>query len=75
MGLCGTPEVQSVMVMDNGGRMTCACLGGQLSKLAEKWGWSGVVVHGCIRDVNEVNTRDVGISGQWGHAPSRLPRR
>ena len=50
-----------VLVVDGGGSLRCALVGGNLGKLAEKNGWAGIVVNGCVRDVEELDACDVGI--------------
>ena len=37
-----------VLVVDGGGSLRCALLGGQLATLAQTNGWTGVVVNGCV---------------------------
>ncbi|CAN1355127.1 Putative 4-hydroxy-4-methyl-2-oxoglutarate aldolase 3 [Linum perenne] len=56
-----------VLVIDGGGAMKCALLGGRLSECAEKMGWEGVVVNGCIRDVDEINACDIGVRALASH--------
>ena len=50
-----------VLIVDNGGSMNCAVLGGNLAALGRKNGWSGVVVNGCVRDVLELESEDFGV--------------
>ncbi|MDR0246834.1 MAG: ribonuclease E activity regulator RraA [Burkholderiales bacterium] len=50
-----------VLVVDGGGSMRCALLGDQLGILAEKNGWQGVIVYGCIRDSADINQLDIGV--------------
>ena len=50
-----------VLVIDGGASLQCALVGGQLGLLAEKNGWAGIVVNGCIRDSLEINACDVGV--------------
>ncbi|TVU03498.1 hypothetical protein EJB05_50959, partial [Eragrostis curvula] len=50
-----------VLVVDGGGSMRCAVMGGNLTKVAQKNGWAGVVINGCIRDVDEINECDFGV--------------
>jgi len=50
-----------VLVVDGGGSLRCALVGGLIAQLAEKNGWSGIVVFGCIRDVVEINATAIGI--------------
>lgn len=50
-----------VLVVDGGGSLRCALLGDMLATLAADNGWSGVLVHGCIRDSLEIGGIDVGV--------------
>lgn len=50
-----------VLVIDGGGSLRCALVGDQLAALALKNNWSGIIVNGCIRDSELINTMDVGI--------------
>lgn len=56
-----------VLVVDGGGSMRCALLGGNLAALAEKNGWAGVVVHGCIRDSEETLACAIGVKALATH--------
>lgn len=50
-----------VLVVDGGGSLRTALLGGNLGKLAEEKGWSGVVIFGAVRDTSELARCCVGI--------------
>ncbi|KAG1364268.1 4-hydroxy-4-methyl-2-oxoglutarate aldolase [Cocos nucifera] len=50
-----------VLVVDGGGSRRCALVGGNLGLLAHNMGWAGILVNGCIRDVDEINGCDVGV--------------
>ncbi|MDO9193536.1 MAG: ribonuclease E activity regulator RraA [Undibacterium sp.] len=50
-----------VLVIDGGGSFRCALVGGNLAKLAETNGWAGIVVNGCIRDVDEISQCNIGV--------------
>ena len=50
-----------VLVVDAGGRTDCALLGGNLATLAQDNGWAGVLVHGCVRDSDELAATAVGV--------------
>jgi regulator of ribonuclease activity A len=50
-----------VLVIDGGGSLRRALVGGLLGQLAEKNGWSGIVVNGCIRDSVEINACHIGV--------------
>lgn len=54
-------RVGKVLVVDGGGSLRRALLGGNLGAAAAKNGWAGVVIDGCVRDVAELGVLDVGI--------------
>jgi regulator of ribonuclease activity A len=56
-----------VMVVDAGGSMRRACLGDMLAEKASANGWSGLVIYGCIRDVDEVMATDIGVQALGVH--------
>ncbi len=56
-----------VLVVDGGGSMRCALLGGNPGKLAEKNGWSGVLVYGCVRDSDELDACAIGVRALGAH--------
>ena len=56
-----------VLVVDGGGSKRCALLGGNLAKLAEDNGWTGVLVYGCVRDREEIAACKVGVKGLAAH--------
>jgi regulator of ribonuclease activity A len=62
-----TPGDGAVLVVDGGGSLRCALVGGLLGELAVKNGWSGIVVFGCIRDGAELATMDLGIKAIATH--------
>ncbi|MGQ9724379.1 MAG: ribonuclease E activity regulator RraA [Tepidimonas sp.] len=55
------PGSGRVLVVDGGGSLRRALLGGHLAAAAARNGWAGVVVDGCVRDVAELATAGVGI--------------
>ena len=63
VGYEDTPSgrVGKVLVVDGGGSLRRALLGGNLGAAAAKNGWAGVVVDGCVRDVAELEVLAVGI--------------
>lgn len=62
-GYLETPagRVPQVLVVDGGGSLRRALLGGNLGAAAAKNGWAGVVIDGCVRDVAELAAQPVGI--------------
>ncbi len=61
------PGQGRVLVVDGGGSLRCALLGGNLAKLAEQNGWAGVLVNGCVRDVDEIAACRVGVRALASH--------
>ncbi|AKU94629.1 Ribonuclease E inhibitor RraA [Labilithrix luteola] len=56
-----TPGQGRVLVIDGGGSLRRALVGGNLGKLAENNGWAGVIVHGAVRDTLELAECNVGV--------------
>ena len=56
-----SPGEGRVLVVDGGGSLRRALLGGNLGGAAEKNGWAGIVIHGAIRDVGELAVLKIGI--------------
>lgn len=54
-------RVGKVLVVDGGGSLRRALVGGNLGASAAKNGWAGVVIDGCVRDVTELALLEVGI--------------
>jgi regulator of ribonuclease activity A len=50
-----------VLVVDGGGSLRCALVGGRLAALARSNGWAGLLVNGCVRDSEELGKVPVGI--------------
>jgi regulator of ribonuclease activity A len=50
-----------VLVVDGGGSLRRALLGGNLGAAAARNGWAGVVIYGCVRDTAELAGHAVGI--------------
>ena len=57
----GLPGEGRVMVVDGGGSMRNALLGDMLAEKAAKNGWSGLVIYGCIRDVDVIRQTHLGV--------------
>ncbi len=71
-GWIDTPQgrVAKVLVVDGGGSLRRALLGGNLGAAAARNGWAGVVIDGCVRDTAELAAQPVGIRAL---APIPLP--
>ena len=68
------PGQDRVLVVDGGGSMRCALLGDQLAALAEKQGWAGVVVNGCIRDSAAIAETGIGVKALGVHPLKTIKR-
>jgi regulator of ribonuclease activity A len=64
----------AVLVVDGGGSYRCALVGDNLAKLASDNGWSGILVFGCVRDVDELCEIDIGVQA-LGSNPLRSIKR
>jgi regulator of ribonuclease activity A len=56
-----TPGEGRVLVVDGGGSKRCGLVGGNLAVSAAANGWVGIVVYGCIRDVDELAEQPLGV--------------
>ena len=63
-----------VLVVDNGGSMKCAVLGGNLAEMGMKNGWAGAIVNGCVRDSLELREISFGVLALATH-PRRSVKR
>lgn len=61
------PGNGNVLVIDGGGSLRRALVGGQLALLAQDQGWAGIVVHGCVRDTEEINACEIGVRALAAH--------
>lgn len=50
-----------VLVIDGGGSLRTALVGGNIGKLAADNKWEGLIVNGCIRDSLEIAATPVGV--------------
>lgn len=65
--LLETPGDGRVLVVDGGGSLRCALVGGLLGALAVEKGWAGLLVHGCVRDREELARCDLGVKALAAH--------
>ncbi len=68
--LLAEPGHGKVLLVDGGGSSAAAILGDRMAGIAVQNGWSGVVIHGHVRDVRELARMPVGI-----HALNAVPNR
>ena len=61
------PGEGRVLVIDGGGSMRCALVGGNLAQLGLDNGWRGLVVNGCIRDSEEIRQLAIGVKALASH--------
>jgi regulator of ribonuclease activity A len=59
--LVQTPGAGSVLVVDGGGSLRTALVGDMIAGYAVRSGWTGLVVHGAVRDSAALAGIDLGI--------------
>ncbi len=72
--LVDTDGTGKVMVVDAGGSMRRACLGDMLAEKAQKNGWAGIIIYGCVRDVEILKTLNIGVQALGSH-PMKTDKR
>ena len=65
--LVATDGTNKVMVVDAGGSLRRACLGDMLGELAAKNAWQGIIIYGCVRDVDILAEIDLGVMAIGTH--------
>jgi regulator of ribonuclease activity A len=56
-----------VLFVDGKGSMNRALLGDNLAQMAVDNDWVGIIINGCIRDVNELAIMNIGIKALGSH--------
>lgn len=72
--LLATDGAGRVLVVDGGASMRCALLGDMIAESAVKHGWAGVIVYGCVRDVDALGELDLGVQA-LGCIPQKSTRK
>lgn len=62
-----------VLVVDGGASMRCALLGDMIAQSAVDNGWAGVLVYGCVRDVDDMGQMALGVQA-LGSIPRKSNR-
>lgn len=55
------PGAGGVLVVDGDGSLHTALVGDVIAELARSNGWSGLILHGAVRDAATLGTLDIGI--------------
>jgi len=63
-----------VLIVDGGGSLRCGLLGDNLAAKAVNNGWQGIVVYGCIRDVDEIGGMNLGVHALNTHPMKSVKR-
>jgi len=50
-----------IMAVDGGGSLKKALLGDLIAETAMNNGWAGFIIYGCIRDVEQIDSMDIGV--------------
>lgn len=69
-----SPGEGRVLVVDAAASMRKAVLGGNLAAAAARNNWAGLLINGCVRDLEELQTAAVGIFA-LGHVPMPTQRK
>lgn len=69
-----TPGAGRVLVVEGGGSLRCALFGGNLANAAAANAWAAVVVHGAVRDADEIDSCDLAVRALALH-PRRSAKR
>lgn len=56
-----SPGLGRVLVVDGEASMRCSLLGDQLAAAALNNGWAGIVINGCLRDVEIIAPMPIGV--------------
>ena len=72
--LVDTDGKGKVMVVDGGGSMRHALLGDMLAEKAAKNGWEGLIIYGCVRDVDAMMETELGVQA-LGTNPLKTDKR
>ncbi|WP_221795025.1 ribonuclease E activity regulator RraA [Oceanobacter mangrovi] len=59
--LVATEGKGKVLVVDGGGSLRHAMLGDMLAEKAAVNGWEGIIINGCIRDVDAIMETELGV--------------
>ena len=68
--LLATDGQGKVLVVDGGASMRCALMGDMIAESAVNNHWSGVIIYGCVRDVDAIAELDLGV-----HALAAIPQK
>jgi regulator of ribonuclease activity A len=61
------PGEGRVLVVDGGASLRCALMGDMIANLAHNNGWAGIVLNAAVRDVEALNTIEIGIKALAAH--------
>lgn len=59
--LLEAPGEGKVLMVDGGGSMRCALIGDLMAASAISNGWKGIIIHGCCRDVHDLEKMPFGV--------------
>ena len=68
--LLATDGQSKVLVVDGGASMRCALMGDMIAESAVKNNWNGVIINGCVRDVDAIAELNLGV-----HALAAIPQK
>ncbi len=72
--IAAEPGNGRVMVVDGGGSLRKALLGDMIAANAVENGWAGLIIYGCVRDIDVLATLDLGVQA-IGAIPLKTEKR
>eukprot|EP00591_Stephanopyxis_turris_P017701 CAMPEP_0195538432 /NCGR_PEP_ID=MMETSP0794_2-20130614/49523_1 /TAXON_ID=515487 /ORGANISM="Stephanopyxis turris, Strain CCMP 815" /LENGTH=186 /DNA_ID=CAMNT_0040672411 /DNA_START=564 /DNA_END=1124 /DNA_ORIENTATION=+ len=61
------PGANKVLVVDGGGSRQSAIFDSELASLAQRNGWAGVVINGCVRGADSLSRVSIGVKAIGTH--------
>jgi regulator of ribonuclease activity A len=71
---CSKPGEGKILVVDGGGSMRCALLGDMIAAEAVKNAWAGLLIYGCVRDIEILRQLKLGVKA-LGAMPLKTEKR
>lgn len=59
--IANEPGDGQVLIVDGGGSLRSALMGGNIAQAFADNGWAGVIIHGPVRDRHEINALPLGV--------------
>ena len=71
--LLATDGTGKVLVVDGGASMRCALMGDMIAESAVQNHWNGVIIYGCVRDVDAIAELGLGCACTRCYSAKKQP--